>query len=120
MAVPAYQIQNILTLYCRKLEQSWHKAQNQNTPLPLQINVIAKNKKETVINKVKESIVAKITIMGPRQYMKLHAQPKAPVVVPLRKASPRKSHPFSFISLEKGNVRLTKTISLENDDGMWL
>ncbi|MFK5951926.1 MAG: hypothetical protein QM498_02645 [Desulfobacterium sp.] len=118
MTVPAYQIQNILTLYCRKLEQSWHKAQNQNSPLPLQINVIAKNKKKTVINKVKESIVAKITLMGPRQYMELHAQPKAPVVPPLRKVSHRERHPFSFIALEKGNVRLKKTISLENDDGM--
>jgi len=119
MTVPAYQIQNILTLYCRKLEQSWHKAQNQDTPLQLKINVISKNKKETVINKVKESIVAKITIMGPRQYMELHAQPKAPVVTPLRKVSPRKRHSFSFIALEKGNIRLQKTISLENDDGAW-
>ena len=119
MTVPAYQIQNILTLYCRKLEQSWHKAQNQDTPLPLQINVIAKNKKEAVINKVKESIVAKITILGPRQYMELHTQPKTPVVIPLRKVSPRKRHPFSFISLEKGNVRFQKTISLGKDDGMW-
>lgn len=116
MTVPAYQIQNILTLYCRKLEQSWHKVQNQDSPLPLQINVIAKNKKETVINKVKESIIAKITIMGPRQYMELHAQPKAPVVPLVQKTSPRKRPPFSFIALEKGNVRLPKSMSLGNDD----
>jgi len=117
MTVPAYQIQNILTLYCRKLEQSWRGDQNQNTPLPLQLNVIAQSKKETVINKVKESIVAKITIMGPRQYMELHARPKAPVVTPLRKTSPRKGHPFSFISLEKGNVRIQRSMALENNDG---
>ena len=115
MAVPAYQIQNILTLYCRKLEQSWREDKNQNASLPLQINVIAQNKKETVINKVKESIVSKITLLGPRQYMELHAQPKVPVVVPLRKVSPQKGHSFSFISLEKGNIRIQKHISLDNN-----
>jgi hypothetical protein len=117
MTVPAYQIQNILTLYCRKLEQSWREDKDQNTSLPMQINVISQSKKETVINKVKESIVSKITIMGPRQYMELHARPKVPVVVPLGKVFPGKGRPFSFTTLEKGNVRIQKSISLGNNDG---
>ncbi|SMC36330.1 hypothetical protein SAMN02746065_101105 [Desulfocicer vacuolatum DSM 3385] len=120
MTVPAYQIQNILTLYCRKLKQSSCKEQGKiSTPLPLQLNVIAKSKKETVINKVKESIVSKITIMGPRRYMETHVRPTISVVSPLRKSASRKNHLFSFTSLEKGNIRIQKSISMENKDGIW-
>jgi len=118
MAVPAYQIQNILTLYCRKLAQSWHKSQDLDASLPLKINAIAKNKKEAVINKVKESIVAKITLLGPRQYME-QAQPKAPVMTSTKKGSPREKHTFSFVDMDKGNARRQKTIFLGNDDGTW-
>ena len=117
MPVPAYQIQNILTLYCRKLEQSWREEKSQGASHPLQINVIAQNRKETVINKVKESIVSKITILGPRQYMELHATTDTAPAIPLSKKSSMRTQPFSFTSLEKGNVRIQKNISLGNNDG---
>ena len=115
MTVPAYQIQNILTLYCRKLEQSWHHTDDQEASIPWKINVIAQSKKESVINKVTESIITKITRMGPRQYMELHAREDGPFpAVSAVQMSREGSHPFSFTVLKKGNVRTRKTIVLGN------
>ncbi len=116
MTVPAYQIQNILTLYCRKLEQSWHHTEDRETSLPWKINVIAQSKKESVINKVTESIITKITQMGPRQYMELHARDDGPSTMPTVRLSRGRSHPFSFTVLEKGNIRRLKTITPGNND----
>lgn len=115
MAVPVYQIQNILTLYCRKLEQSWHNDKKQVPALGWKINVIAQSKKEMVINKITESILSKITMMGPRRYMEQHAQPEFAITPcrPLPRISPAaRSHLFSFSILNENNVRIKKTIEL--------
>ena len=114
MAVPVYQIQNILTLYCRKLEETWHNDKKQVPALGWKINVIAQSKKEMVINKVTESILSKITLMGPRRYMEQHARPEFAITPcrPLPRVSPPESRLFSFSILNEDNIRIKKTMQL--------
>lgn len=114
MTVPAYQIQNILTLYCRKLEQSWNNEKKQEPAVTWKINIIAQSKKEMIINKVTESILAKITLMGPRRYMEQNTRAKSPIssFKPFPRVSPGRSHMFSFSVLDEKNVRIKKTIQL--------
>ena len=114
MAVPVYQIQNILTLYCRKLEETWHNDKKQVPALGWKINVIAQSKKEMVINKVTESILSKITLMGPRRYMEQHARPEFAITPcrPLPRVSPAENRLFSFSILNEENIRIKKTMEL--------
>lgn len=118
MAVPAYQIQNILTLYCRKLEQAWHNEKKQTPDISVtwKINVIAQSKKERVINKVTESILSKITLMGPRRYMEQQARAESSISSRKSFSQPSsgESHMFRFSVLNEENVRVQKTIHLGN------
>lgn len=121
MSVPAYQIENILTLYCRKLEQTWRGStspgETGTLPHP-PASFIGHSKKEAIINKVTDSIISRITHMGPHQYMEDKNHPHRPGRMdPPKTDSPdtphRKTGRFSFVCLDEENRRSWKSITLE-------
>lgn len=113
MPVPAYQIENILTLYCRKLEQSWRGSTSPGDAGPLPdppTAIMARSKKDAIISKVTASIISRITQMGPQQYMDNKKHPYRPD----KAEHPEGTRRFSFVCLDEENRRSWKSITLGN------
>ena len=122
VSVPVYQIENILTLYCRKLELAWRdnrSPESAKAASSRQNTAIAQSKKEAVINNVTESIISKITRMGPHQFMEEQkrsstmASPRQPrESTPSLRKSILENESFTFTYLDKHNRHHKRTITL--------
>lgn len=116
MNVPTYQIHNILTVYCRKLQQRMQdkEAPSKDTESKALVRIIALSKRETVINKVTAGIINKITRSGTQNSRDIqhHDVPEA-YSPKTRFFLPDEKHEFRYVHMAADGGSSTRRLRLD-------
>lgn len=120
MHIPSYQINNVIKVYSKQISQN-RVADRQKTmgikdesPVD-KINISTEGKRQTIINKVSEEILERITKHGPRDETeqeivdKLNQELKQKTGINLKK-----DNRFVFNFIGENNQKITNTLSVED------
>lgn len=122
MQIPSYQIQNVLKVYSKQLSQGRVIARNEQAGSNVQsvdsVNISAKGKRASIIEKVASSIVDKITTIGPQESMEKDIATQIQKEMGGKKIdfTKKKGENFIFNSIDANNKKTTHSLSVEDSN----
>ncbi len=115
MYIQSYQIHNVLNVYRKQLEQEkqekFHGALNTPNQESHHVSISPEGKRQSIINKVAENVIKKITTLGPESEFKQEMEHQLNNV----DENPRNSE-FVFNTIDKNNNKITNSFSIKNSD----
>lgn len=120
MHIPSYQVNNVIKIYSRQISQN-RVAERQKSmggvdTAPVdKINISQEGKRQTIINKVSEEILERITKYGPRDETeqeivdRLNSEMKQKAGI-----NHKKDSRFVFNFIGENNQKVTNTLSVED------
>ncbi len=115
MYIQSYQIHNVLNVYRKQLEQGKQEKSHGALNTPHQkshhVSISPEGKRQSIINKVAENVIKKITTLGPESEFKQEMEHQLNNV----DENPRNSE-FVFNTIDKNNNKITNSFSIKNSD----
>lgn len=113
MYIHSYQIHNVLNVYRKQLGQATpekaKETSNSNGQESHKVTISAEGKRQSIINKVAENVIDKITKLEPETEFKQVMEQK------LRGGQGKpQSTEFVFNTIDKNNNKITNSFSVEN------
>lgn len=120
MHIPSYQINNVIKVYSKQISQNRlvdrqkHLGLNNSQPVD-KINLSAEGKRQTIINKVSEDILERITKHGPRDESEQEIVDRINQEIKETKVENVKNDSrFVFNFIGDNNQKITNTLSVED------
>lgn len=120
MHIPSYQINNVIKVYSKQISQN-RLAERQKSlgndapPSQDSITISEEGKRQTIINKVSEDILDRITNQGPRDETEQQVVDRLNQEISGQlKGYDKKEQQFVFNFIGENNEKITSTLSVED------
>lgn len=119
MQIPSYQISNVIKVYSKQLSQNRALARqdnnvNQQKPAMDRVNISAEGKRQTIVDKVSDDVLSRITRYGPQDSLENKvADGLKKELKKNQNNETEKDNKFVFNFLGKDNQKQTNSISID-------